>query len=587
MDSGQFLSELFESMVDTGIFMYVWSPGLGSTYFTSTEQAAAHVEANKAGKDMYYGLGVTRALLSKDKRPNNLQVCGIPGLWLDIDIAGPAHKKQNLPPTREDAIDLLESNLPLKPTILVDSGHGLHAYWLFKEPWIFETEDERIQAATLLKRFVLSFKYHAAVRGWTMDSVFDLARVLRIPGTDNCKTAGERIPCSVLAFNEDHRFNPDAFEQFLVDGSQAGSDDHISEMLSADKNPLDLILRVGATPPHEKMETLRTVEPKFEATWERKRPDLKDQSLSTYEMSLVSLTVSYGWSNQEIADSVVAFRRKHGKNPKEINKGMRVDYITRTILKARKDQKQDPVDPKVLELSQQATSANKDPAKDKPSKDQIRDALEGLLQVRIDKIIKYKCDNPVFEIRLTDGSVVPVGSIDRLITQRNLKHAIAAHRGVVPRSVKSNVWDEYATLMMELVETQEPLAEDSTEKGILSSMITQYLEKMGVIDDMESAFYASRPFWFKGKAFLFSKHFVNWTKFNAEAINLREFSMTAKSMGIETEKLHFRVGEDGNKKDTTKAVYNVTSFIGAAANAPAPIITEGQESPEFGLEVVQ
>ena len=128
MESRQFFNELFGNMVDTGIFMYVWSPGVGSTYFISEEEASVHVEAIKDGRDIYYGLGVTRALLAKDKRPTNLQVCGIPGLWLDIDIAGPAHKKQNLPPTREDAIDLLESNLPLHPTILVDSGHGLHAY---------------------------------------------------------------------------------------------------------------------------------------------------------------------------------------------------------------------------------------------------------------------------------------------------------------------------------------------------------------------------------------------------------------------------------------------------------------------------
>ena len=585
MDSGQFFEELFEGMVDTGIFMYIWSPGQGSAYFTSAEAASAHVEAEKAGKDMYYGLGVTRAVLTKDKRPTNLQVCGIPGLWLDIDIAGPAHKKQNLPPTREDAIDLLESNLPLKPTILVDSGHGLHAYWLFKEPWLFETEDERIQAATLLRRFVLGFKYHAAVRGWTMDSVFDLARVLRVPGTNNCKQT-EQIPCTVLSFEEKNRFNPDSFEQFLVDSSEASSDDHISEMLSADKNPLGLTLRVGATPPFEKMETLRTVEPKFVATWERKRPDLKDQSLSTYEMSLVSLTVSYGWDNQEIADAVVAFRRKHGKSPKEINKGMRVDYITRTILKARKDQGQNIVDPNVLNLANQAVAANKDPAKPGPSKDEIRAALEGLLQVRIDKIVKYQCDNPVFEIRLENGTVVPVGSIDKLITQRNLKHAIAAHCGVVPRSVKTNVWDEYATLMMQLVETEEPLAEDATEKGIMSSMIIQYLERHGIVDDMESAFHAARPFWHKGKAFLFSSHFVNWTKFNAEPVNIREFSMTAKAMGIETEKIHFRVGEEGNKRDTTKACYNVTQFVGAAGNGSAPV-QPLNDRPEFGLEAVQ
>lgn len=585
MDSRQFFDELFEGMIGEGVSMYVWTPGQGSTYFTSTEKAALYVEATKAGKDIYYGLGATRAKLSRDKRPTNMQVCGIPGLWLDIDIADDAHKKKNLPPSQEEAIDLLESNLPLRPTILTHSGHGLHAYWLFKEPWLFETEDERVQAATLLRRFVLSFKYHAALRGWTLDSVFDLARVLRVPGTNNCKIKDCPLPCTVLSFEPENRFNPDDFDRYLVDNSEA-DDESISQLLSSEKNPLELFLRAGATPPYEKMETLRTVEPKFEATWERKRPDLKDQSLSTYEMSLVSLAVSYGWDNQEIADTVVAFRRRHGKNPKEVAKGMRVDYITRTILKARKTQTQDPVDPKILELSKQAVDSKQDPEKGPPAQSEIRTALEGPLQIKIDKIIKYACDNPIFEIRLQDGGIIPIGTIDRLITQRNLKNAIAAHQGVVIKSVKTHVWDEYATLMLQLVETVEPLAEDTTEKGILTSMITEYVEKMGVLDDMESALYSARPFTTRGRVFIFSKHFVNWTKFNAEPITIREFSMTARSIGITTESLHFRFGEDERRVDTTRSVYDITVFVPKEL-MPGKYDPTKKDDPTAGLEVMQ
>jgi len=586
MNSGQFLNELFEGMVDNDVMMYIWSPGLGSFYFASPEQAAIHVGNIKPGRDIYFGLGTTKKALDRDKRPTNLQVCGIPGFWLDIDIADAAHKKKNLPLTKEDAIDLLEANLPFKPTLLVDSGHGLHAYWLFKEPWIFETEEERIQAATMLRRFVLSFKYHAALRGWTLDSVFDLARVLRVPGTDNCKTKDSFVPCTVLSFNENHRYLPDAFEQYLVDTSVAGSDDHISDLLSSDKNPLELFLRPGATPPFEKMETLRTIEPKFEATWERQRPDLKDQSLSTYEMSLASLCVSYGWQNQEIADTIVAFRRKFGKTPKEVNKGMRVDYITRTILKARKDQKAPPVDPALLDMSESVRKAGKgEGSPEPPTKDEIRAALEPVLQIKIDKIIRYACDCPQFEIKLVDGEIIPVGPIERLITQRNLKNILAAHRGVIMRGVKTNVWDEYATLMLQLVETVEPLAEDATEKGILSSMISQYLEKMGVVDDMESAFFASRPFIQKGRVFLFSKHFVNWTKFNGEPVTIREFSMTARSMNIETMKLHFKTGTEDKPGQTTRAVYDVTVFAGSINGLTQAI--PPSDSPTSGLELVQ
>ena len=38
----------------------------------------------------------------------------------------------------------------------MDSGHGLHAYWLFKEPWAFATEEERLVAAKTARGWVES-----------------------------------------------------------------------------------------------------------------------------------------------------------------------------------------------------------------------------------------------------------------------------------------------------------------------------------------------------------------------------------------------------------------------------------------------
>jgi hypothetical protein len=53
--------------------------------------------------------------------------CGeIPGLWVDIDF-------KDLPNGHEDALALIEK-FPLKPSLVVWSGHGLHLYWLFHEP---------------------------------------------------------------------------------------------------------------------------------------------------------------------------------------------------------------------------------------------------------------------------------------------------------------------------------------------------------------------------------------------------------------------------------------------------------------------
>src|SRR5437867_621936 len=48
----------------------------------------------------------------------------LPGLWADFDIQSPAHKSENLPPTKEAARALLRE-FPPTPTLVVDSGHGV------------------------------------------------------------------------------------------------------------------------------------------------------------------------------------------------------------------------------------------------------------------------------------------------------------------------------------------------------------------------------------------------------------------------------------------------------------------------------
>ena len=79
---------------------------------------------------------------------------------------------------------------------------------------------------------------------------------------------------------------------------------------------------------------MKEIESRFGLTWEKRRRDLQDQSPSSYDMALVNLLVSYKWAEQDIANTVIAFRRKHAKKRQRGQEGpLRVDYITRTIMK--------------------------------------------------------------------------------------------------------------------------------------------------------------------------------------------------------------------------------------------------------------
>jgi putative DNA primase/helicase len=67
------------------------------------------------------------------------------------------------------------------PSVIVDSGGGFHAYWLLDQPFLLAGEAERERARQAQRRWVEYAGADPAAK--------DLARVLRVPGTLNCKAA--------------------------------------------------------------------------------------------------------------------------------------------------------------------------------------------------------------------------------------------------------------------------------------------------------------------------------------------------------------------------------------------------------------
>lgn len=120
----------------------------------------------------------------------------LPGLWADIDLAGPGHKsKGTLPPTVEEAMRIVEASGLPEPSHWIHSGGGLYPWWLLKDPHLIDDlEDARSlsagwQQALLRGALKIGYAYGSGVG--------DLSRVLRVPGTVNRKEGLER-PCGPL-----------------------------------------------------------------------------------------------------------------------------------------------------------------------------------------------------------------------------------------------------------------------------------------------------------------------------------------------------------------------------------------------------
>jgi hypothetical protein len=171
---------------------------------------AAH--GNKARHNVYCGVGLyDPAKITNGSRGDAAAVAGLVGLWADVDIQGPNHKGTSYPPTETAARELLAAT-GMPPTLIVQSGGGLQPWWLFNEPWIFESEEEHAEAAAIARGWIRNLQEHAKARDWQLDPTGDLARVLRVAGTLNHKSTPPR---PITAEGGGPRYEPSDFRSFM------------------------------------------------------------------------------------------------------------------------------------------------------------------------------------------------------------------------------------------------------------------------------------------------------------------------------------------------------------------------------------
>ncbi len=302
-----FLSALWPDL--GGHHLLLWStPSKRSEWVQAvTPDTVARIERWAETENVYVGCGLRRDNLGPTRRGERAEIVAIPGLWIDADYLDSKgdHKKSNLPPTEADAHKLLDE-MGLPPSAIVHSGHGLQAWWLFREPWIFEDDADRDNAERLTKGWCDTFRAKAQAHGWDADQVGDLPRVMRLPGTWNRK--GSPVQTKLLSLT-DERYNPNDFDAYLSE----------APALKRTKSPQTwhLVKRADAEPPSAKLLLLCESEPTFKNLCSRiPRPGQTDKSASGYDFQLARIAFAAGWSGQEICNLLIAQRRAHGADLK-------------------------------------------------------------------------------------------------------------------------------------------------------------------------------------------------------------------------------------------------------------------------------
>ena len=172
-------------------------------WFTSEQLDEVAAFVKKCGKryNTYININLRQTALDACHRGESTDISEVVGLYMDYDIKGQAHAEERLPETVEE-LRVFIHHLPIKPSIIVTSGNGMHCYWLFEEPFQIESEDDHDYISGLLSGYEQYVKEQAyLLHHWNFDRVADLARMLRAPDTTNFKTS-EKPQCRVIEASE-------------------------------------------------------------------------------------------------------------------------------------------------------------------------------------------------------------------------------------------------------------------------------------------------------------------------------------------------------------------------------------------------
>ncbi len=178
---------------------------------TELERAAERIKELGTRTNTYYCVALRQEGLAPYIRGNIEQVHTVVCMAADVDVFGPAHKEKELPKTEEEAMAFV-NGLKLKPSIVVQSGNGVHAIWLLDKPFIIHNEDEREQIRELSAGFGMYVIGEGRKKGWKLDNVQDIPRMLRAPGSLNFKNDPPK-QCEVYSA-EEIRYPLSAFDGF-------------------------------------------------------------------------------------------------------------------------------------------------------------------------------------------------------------------------------------------------------------------------------------------------------------------------------------------------------------------------------------
>ncbi|MCX5860983.1 MAG: hypothetical protein NTW27_02510 [Deltaproteobacteria bacterium] len=194
-------------------------PKMSTRYFPNIEILAKEQYAED--RDVYFGICPRERM-----KPETEHVLYVTALWADMDIGPEGHGEGGTFIEKPEQAAKVIRNFPRPPSIAVDSGRGLHLYWLLDDVTSV-SEPETVER--ILKKIHL--RLHCKVNN-------RLDTLMRLPETFSNKVPGGTVRCQVTFINPNFRYSLADFEN-LETRVSVTSQDHFAYTATTAKQGIE------------------------------------------------------------------------------------------------------------------------------------------------------------------------------------------------------------------------------------------------------------------------------------------------------------------------------------------------------------
>jgi hypothetical protein len=375
---------------------------------------------------------------------------------------------------------------------MVDSGYGVHLYWVFTEPLIFDPSPETTtQALAAFSRNLVMdwnkmFQSAFEKQGFSLDPT-SLTQILRVPGSLNAKDERDRKVVQISG-GCGKFYRPGDLHNVIATYEELNREvsptkDFIKPILGVGLNPAegvayDITVEAMAEIPKSDLEAFMDYEP-FAQAWTHGLND-KYPSQSERDLAIAVYLLVLGCTPQEVVNGLIHNRRANNQELK-----LRLDYYQRTLYRA--EQSAAVAGQKITEgelqpeaIAEEVEASITEPSKndsDTETRDAYRRSMLAQMGIHIDKLVKFNTDPPSYRLDfIMRGKEMSVtyASISELTSQAKFTEAIMSAANVfIPRK-KNIMWNKFLAILIPFT-TNEYIGELATATGVFKAKLQRYV----------------------------------------------------------------------------------------------------------------